>query len=212
MYALIVVDVQNDFCPGGKLEVPNGDEVIAPINRLTPYFEYIVQTQDWHPTNHSSFASNHINRKPFETIDVDYGKQVLWPDHCVQGSRGAEFHPMLETVNTNLFIRKGFRPEIDSYSAFYENDQATSTGLKGYLDSLKISTVFITGLATDFCVKWTALDAIKSGYNTYLICDAVKGIDIDNSVQNAMKEMYDSGVEFILSDYLIPLLESSNEI
>lgn len=212
MYALIVVDVQNDFCPGGKLEVPNGDEIIAPINRLTPYFEYIVQTQDWHPTNHSSFASNHINRKPFETIDVDYGKQVLWPDHCVQGSRGAEFHPMLETGNTNLFIRKGFRSEIDSYSAFYENDQATSTGLKGYLDSLKISTVFITGLATDFCVKWTALDAIKSGYNTYLICDAVKGIDIDNSVQKAMKEMYDSGVEFILSDYLIPLLESSNEI
>lgn len=212
MYALIIVDVQNDFCPGGKLEVPDGDEVIAPINRLTPYFEYIVQTQDWHPTNHSSFASNHSDKNPYETISMDYGKQVLWPDHCIQGSRGAEFHPELETINTNLIIRKGFRSDIDSYSAFYENDHVTSTGLKGYLDSLKISTVFITGLATDFCVKWTAIDAIKSGYNTYLICDAVKGIDIDNSVQTAMKEMYDAGVEFILSDYLIPLLESSNEI
>ena len=208
MYALIIVDVQNDFCPGGKLEVPDGDKVIAPINRISPYFENIVQTQDWHPNNHTSFASNHKNKDPYDTIDLNYGEQVLWPDHCVQESRGAEFHPDLETIHTNIIIRKGFRPEIDSYSAFYENDKTTSTGLKGYLDSLKINTVFIAGLATDFCVKWTALDSVKSGYKTYLICDAVKGIDIDNSVQTAMKEMYDAGVEFILSDYLIPLLDN----
>lgn len=208
MYALLIVDVQNDFCPGGKLAVPDGDEVVAPINKLSPFFENVIQTQDWHPNNHTSFASNHKNKVPYDTIELDYGKQVLWPNHCVQESRGAEFHPDLETLYTNIIIRKGFRPEVDSYSAFFENDKATNTGLKGYLDSLNISTVFICGLATDFCVKWTALDSIKSGYNTYLICDAVKGIDIDNSVQIAMKEMYDAGVEFILSDYLIPLLDN----
>ena len=208
MYALLIIDVQNDFCPGGKLAVPNGDEVVPPINRLSPYFEYVIQTQDWHPVSHTSFAANHKDKNPYDTINLDYGKQVLWPNHCVQGSRGAEFHPDLETIHTNVTIRKGFRPEIDSYSAFFENDKATDTGLKGYLDSLGISTVFICGLATDFCVKWTALDSIKSGYNTYLICDATKGIDIDNSVQTSMKEMYDAGVEFILSDYLIPLLEN----
>lgn len=208
MYALLIIDVQNDFCPGGKLAVPNGDDVVAPINKLSPFFENVIQTQDWHPDNHTSFASNHNNKNPYDTIDLSYGEQVLWPDHCVQESRGAEFHPDLETIHTNIIIRKGFRPEVDSYSAFFENDKSTSTGLKGYLDSLNISTVFICGLATDFCVKWTALDSIKSGYNTYLICDAVKGIDIDNSVQTAMKEMYDAGVEFILSDYLIPLLDN----
>ncbi|MEQ9092097.1 MAG: bifunctional nicotinamidase/pyrazinamidase [Balneola sp.] len=208
MYALLIIDVQNDFCPGGKLAVPNGDDVVAPINKLSPFFENVIQTQDWHPDNHTSFASNHNNKNPYDTIDLSYGEQVLWPDHCVQESRGAEFHPDLETIHTNIIIRKGFRPEVDSYSAFFENDQSTSTGLKGYLDSLKINTVFICGLATDFCVKWSALDSIKSGYNTYLICDAVKGIDIDNSVQTAMKEMYDAGVEFILSDYLIPLLDN----
>ncbi|MEP0005270.1 MAG: bifunctional nicotinamidase/pyrazinamidase [Balneola sp.] len=208
MFALLIIDVQNDFCPGGKLAVPDGDDVVAPINKLSPFFENVIQTQDWHPNNHTSFASNHKNKDPYDTIDLNYGEQVLWPDHCVQGSRGAEFHPDLDTLYTNIIIRKGFRPEVDSYSAFFENDKATSTGLKGYLDSLNISTVFICGLATDFCVKWTALDSIKSGYNTYLICNAVKGIDIDNSVQIAMKEMYDAGVEFILSDYLIPLLDN----
>ncbi len=208
MYALLIIDVQNDFCPGGNLSVPDGDEVVPPINRLSPYFEYVIQTQDWHPISHTSFAANHKDKNPYDTINLDYGKQVLWPNHCVQGSRGAEFHPDLETIHTNVIIRKGFRPEIDSYSAFFENDKATDTGLKGYLDSLKINTVFICGLATDFCVKWTALDSIKSGYNTYLICDAIKGIDIDNSVQTSMKEMYDAGVEFILSDYLIPLLDN----
>lgn len=208
MYALLIIDVQNDFCTGGKLAVPDGDEVVPPINRLSPYFEYVIQTQDWHPISHTSFAANHKDKNAYDTINLGYGEQVLWPNHCVQGSRGAEFHPDLETIHTNTIIRKGFRPDVDSYSAFYENDKATSTGLKGHLDSLNISTVFICGLATDFCVKWTALDSVRSGYKTYLICDATKGIDIENSVEIAMKEMYDAGVEFILSDYLIPLLDN----
>ena len=212
MYALLIIDVQNDFCPGGKLEVPNGDEVVTTINKLSPYFEYIIQTQDWHPINHTSFASNHKGGKPYDSIKLNYGEQILWPNHCVQESRGADFHPDLETLNTSLILRKGFRTEIDSYSAFYENDKVTNTGLKGYLDSLNISTLFITGLATDFCVKWSAMDSAALGFKTYLVCDAVKGIDIDNSVQLAMKEMYDAGVEFILSDYLIPFLESSYEV
>ncbi|MEO9885508.1 MAG: bifunctional nicotinamidase/pyrazinamidase [Balneola sp.] len=206
MHALLVIDVQNDFCPGGNLEIPDGDQIIASINQLTPFFNCVVQTQDWHPLNHSSFASNHKGKKPNETISMDYGEQILWPNHCVQESRGAEFHPDLETKNTNMIIRKGFRPGIDSYSAFYENDKITKTGLKGYLDSLNIETVFITGLATDFCVKWTALDAIKCGYRTYVVNDAVKGIDIENSVDIAMKEMYEAGVEFIDSSYLVPFL------
>lgn len=208
MYALLIIDVQNDFCPGGKLAVPNGDDVIAPINKLSRLFECVVQTQDWHPLDHTSFASNHIDKEPYDSIELPYGEQILWPNHCVQESRGAEFHPYLENKNTSMIIRKGFRKEVDSYSAFFENDKMTSTGLKGYLDSLDVTTVFIVGLATDFCVKWTALDAIKSGYKTYLIGDAIKGIDIDNSVELAMKEMYESGVEFINSSYLLPFLKS----
>tara|TARA_R110002124_G_scaffold46903_1_gene140202 strand:- start:1459 stop:2085 length:627 start_codon:yes stop_codon:yes gene_type:complete len=208
MHALLIIDVQNDFCPGGNLEVPNGDKVIAPINRISPLFDCVVQTQDWHPLNHNSFASNHKEKKPFDSITVEYGEQVLWPNHCVQESRGADFHPDLEMNFTSMIIRKGFRPEIDSYSAFFENDHKTNTGLKGYLDSLKISTVFITGLATDFCVKWTAIDAIKCGYKTYVIEDAVRGINIDNSVELAKKEMSEAGVEFINSSMLLSLLKS----
>lgn len=207
MYALLVIDVQNDFCPGGKLEVPDGDQIIDTINQLAPFFSCVVQTQDWHPLNHSSFASNHKGKKPYETIAVDYGEQILWPNHCVQESRGAEFHSDLETNFTNMIIRKGFRAEIDSYSAFFENDKTTNTGLKGFLDSLNIQTVFITGLATDFCVKWSALDAVKCGYKTYVVEDAVKGINMDGSVDKAMKEMYDAGVEFINSSYLMPFLD-----
>jgi len=207
MHALLVIDVQNDFCPGGKLEVPGGDQIIDTINQLTPFFNCVVQTQDWHPLDHSSFASNHKGKKPYESISVDYGEQVLWPNHCVQESRGAEFHSDLETNYTNMIIRKGFRPEIDSYSAFFENDKTTNTGLKGYLDSLNIRTVFITGLATDFCVKWSALDAVKCGFKTYVVEDAVKGININESVDKAMKEMYDAGVEFINSSYLMPFLD-----
>lgn len=208
MYALLIIDVQNDFCPGGKLAVPNGDAVIAPINQLSRLFDCVVQTQDWHPIDHTSFASNHNDKDPYDSIQLPYGDQILWPNHCVQESRGADFHSGLENKNTNMIIRKGFRKGIDSYSAFFENDKTTSTGLKGYLDSLDVTTVFIAGLATDFCVKWSALDAIKCGYKTYLIGDAVRGIDIDNSVELAMKEMYESGVEFINSSFLLPLLKA----
>lgn len=208
MYAFLVIDVQNDFCPGGKLAVPDGDDIIKIINTISPLFQYVVQTQDWHPLDHASFASNHDGKNAYDNITLPYGEQVLWPNHCVQDSRGAEFHPELETQNTSMIIRKGFRSNIDSYSAFFENDKTTSTGLKGYLDSLGVTTVFIAGLATDFCVKWSALDALQCGYKTYVIEDAVKGIDIDNSVQIAMKEMYEAGVEFIESSYLAPFLNA----
>lgn len=207
MKALLIIDVQNDFCPNGKLAVPNGDEVIEPINKLSLMFDCVVQTQDWHPLNHVSFASNHSDKKPYDIITLDYGEQVLWPNHCVQESRGADFHHDLETKNTNMIVRKGFRPEIDSYSAFYENDQTTTTGLKGYLDSLNVNAVFIVGLATDFCVKWTALDARKCGFDTYVIMDAVRGIDIDNSVEKAQSEMLEANVNLIDSSMLSPLLK-----
>lgn len=199
MDALIVIDVQNDFCPGGKLAVPSGDEIIAPINFLASKFEHIVLTQDWHPTSHLSFASNHANKSPYESVELEYGNQVLWPDHCIQDSLGAEFHPDLDTERAGLIIRKGYRKEIDSYSAFTENDQETVTGLHGYLLSINVQRLFLTGLATDFCVKWSALDAIKYGFETYVIPDAIRGINIENSVELAISEMKDTGVQFIRS-------------
>lgn len=197
MKALVIVDVQNDFCPGGALEVPEGDKVIEPINQLIPEFDCIVQTQDWHPKEHSSFASNHDDKNPYDTIDMDYGEQVLWPDHCVQGTEGANFHSNLNTTASHLIVRKGFRKHIDSYSAFFENDQETVTGLHGYLKERGVDELVITGLATDFCVKWTALDAAKLGYKTSLVKNAVKGIDIEGSVDAAFKEMKEAGVQFI---------------
>lgn len=203
MEALIIIDVQNDFCPGGKLAVPEGDLVIEPINRLLPLFECVIQTQDWHPADHLSFASNHPGKEPFEIIDMEYGEQVLWPDHCIQGTEGAEFHPDLETVKSSMIVRKGFRKNIDSYSAFTENDQKTTTGLHGFLNSLEITKVFLTGLATDFCVKWSALDAVKHGFDTYLITDAVRGIDLNNSVETAINEMKEAGVIFVSSDEIV---------
>ncbi len=206
MHALIIVDVQNDFCPGGDLAVPNGDSIIKPINKISGYFRYVIQTQDWHPENHSSFASQYDDKDAFESIEMDYGTQVLWPDHCVQGSVGAEFHPDLDTTRTNLIIRKGFRTSIDSYSAFYENDKTTSTGLAGYLKSLEIKTLFFTGLATDFCVKWSVIDAIKEGFEVYLVEDAVGGIDLNDSVDSALKEMKLNGVKFTNSAHVINYL------
>ena len=197
--ALLIIDVQNDFCPAGKLAVPEGDQIIKPINALLSLFEYVVQTQDWHPSDHLSFASNHVGKKAYETIDMSYGEQVLWPDHCVQNSKGAEFHPDLDTTKSTLIVRKGFRRNIDSYSAFTENDRKTTTGLHGFLRSVGISRLFLTGLATDFCVKWSALDAINYGFETYLITDAVRGINLNNSVEFAMQEMKDAGVKFITS-------------
>ncbi|MEX0723399.1 MAG: bifunctional nicotinamidase/pyrazinamidase [Gracilimonas sp.] len=194
MKALLIVDVQNDFCPTGALAVPGGDEVIEPINNLMDSFDCVVQTQDWHPKDHLSFASNHSDKEPFNTTKMGYGEQVLWPDHCVQGTKGAEFHPGLRTQPSQLIVRKGFRKHIDSYSAFFENDQETVTGLHGYLQERNVNELVVTGLATDFCVKWTVLDALKLGYKVTLAQDAVRGIDMDGSVDEAMKEMEDAGV------------------
>lgn len=203
MKALVIVDVQNDFCPGGALAVPGGDEVIEPINKLTESFDCVIQTQDWHPGDHLSFASNHDGKKPFATIEMDYGEQILWPDHCVQGSKGAQFHPDLKTQPSQIIVRKGFRRHIDSYSAFFENDQNTVTGLHGYLQERSIDELIITGLATDFCVKWTVLDALKLGYKVTLLEDAVRGINIEGSVKSAMEEMKESGAQISNSKHLL---------
>lgn len=202
MEALVIIDVQNDFCPGGKLPVPDGDEVVPLINSLLPYFNQVIQTQDWHPLDHSSFSSNHKGKSEYETISLSYGEQLLWPDHCVQGTQGAEFHPGLNTEESRLIVRKGFRKEIDSYSAFFENDQKTKTGLDGFLSSLGIKTLFLCGLATDFCVKWSALDARNLGYEVYVLEDAVRAIDLNGSKASAISEMKDAGVKFITSGFI----------
>lgn len=199
MKALLIVDVQNDFCPGGALGVPNGDEVIEPIHNIMPAFNCLVQTQDWHPSEHLSFASNHNGKEPYETVEMNYGEQILWPDHCVQGTKGAEFHPDLKTNPSQAIIRKGYRKHIDSYSTFFENDHETITGLHGFLQERNVDELYIAGLATDFCVKWSALDAIKLGYKVNVVEDAVRGIDIDGSVEAAMKEMKEAEVRFIQS-------------
>ncbi|HEV7320778.1 MAG TPA: bifunctional nicotinamidase/pyrazinamidase [Ensifer sp.] len=193
--ALIVVDVQNDFCPGGALAVEGGDEIVPMINGLIGRFEHVVLTQDWHPARHSSFASSHPGKAPFEMIAMPYGAQTLWPDHCVQGSTGAEFHPALEWTRAELVIRKGFRPEIDSYSAFFENDRRTPTGLTGYLRDRGIRKVTLCGLATDFCVAFSALDAVAQGFSTSVVLDACRGIDLNGSLQAMVTRMRDAGVE-----------------
>lgn len=203
MKALLIVDVQNDFCPSGALEVPGGDTIIPVINKLSATFDAVIQTQDWHPGGHSSFASTHEGKDPFETVEMSYGSQVLWPDHCVQGSEGATFHPDLQTDRSQLIIRKGFRKDIDSYSAFFENDDTTSTGLTGYLRERDIDTLYAVGLATDFCVKWSVLDGIKEGFDLYVVEDAVKGIDIEGSVEQAWSEMLDAGAEKVSSEDLL---------
>lgn len=192
--ALLIVDIQNDFCPGGALAVPEGTAIIPIVNRLIDHFDVIIQTQDWHPAGHSSFASVHEGKEPYGTIDLDYGTQVLWPDHCVQGTEGAEFHSELNTEKTQVIIRKGFRKEIDSYSTFYENDQKTTTGLTGYLKARGITDLYTVGLATDFCVKWSVLDGIDEGFTMHIVEDAVKGIDLNNSLEQAWKEMNEKGV------------------
>jgi nicotinamidase/pyrazinamidase len=179
--ALIVVDVQNDFCPGGALAVPHGDEVVPIINRLAARFRNVVLTQDWHPRGHSSFASSHPGKAPFETVASAYGPQVLWPDHCVQGTPGAEFHPALSAPHAALVLRKGFHRAIDSYSAFYENDRKTPTGLIGYLRERGLTRLFFAGLAFDFCVRYSAEDARREGFDCFVIEDACRGIDLDGS-------------------------------
>ena len=203
MKALLIVDVQNDFCPGGALEVPKGTEVVPVINHLSQTFDTVVQTQDWHPRGHSSFASSHNGKEPFETIEMPYGEQTLWPDHCVQGTKGADFHPDLDTDKTQLIIRKGFRTEIDSYSAFYENDDETTTGLAGYLRERNIDTLYAVGLATDFCVKWSVLDGLKEDFNVFVIEDAIRGIDIEGSVEQAWDEMEKAGAKRTTSNELL---------
>ena len=196
---LLVVDVQNDFCPGGALAVPDGEQVVAVINRLADRFGHMVATQDWHPAGHLSFASNHPGRQPFETIEVAYGPQNLWPDHCVQGTPGAAFHADLDLNGCELVLRKGFRRAIDSYSAFYENDHSTATGLAGYLRQRGLARVFCVGLATDFCVRFSAVDAVGEGFETYLIADGCRGIDLDGSMAAASAAMAAVGVRTITS-------------
>ena len=191
--AIIVIDVQNDFCPGGALAVAGGDEIVAPINALVPEFAVRVFTQDWHPSDHLSFASQH-GADPFTTTEMPYGTQVLWPDHCVIGSDGAAFHPNLDARPADLIIRKGFRREIDSYSAFFENDQATPTGLEGYLKSRGVDTVTLVGLATDYCVNFSAVDAAKLGFNATVIESLCRAIDLDGSLAAAKEGMAGAGV------------------
>ncbi|MFK3962566.1 bifunctional nicotinamidase/pyrazinamidase [Ensifer adhaerens] len=193
--ALIVVDVQNDFCPGGALGVAGGDEIVPMINGLIDRFEHVVLTQDWHPSGHSSFASSHPGKNPFEMIAMPYGAQTLWPDHCVQGSAGADFHPALEWTRAELLIRKGFRAQIDSYSAFFENDRRTPTGLSGYLRDRGIKKVTLCGLATDFCVAFSALDAVAQGFSTTVVLEACRGIDLNGSLHAMVTRMRDAGVE-----------------
>jgi nicotinamidase/pyrazinamidase len=191
---LIVIDVQNDFCPGGALAVADGDAVIDPIHNLAVKFDHIVLTQDWHTPAHSSFASAHAGKKPFEQIEVSYGTQTLWPDHCVQGSKGAEFHPALGLTRAELILRKGFRKEIDSYSAFFENDRTTATGLAGYLRERGLTRVFLAGLAYDFCVGYSALDARRLGFEAIVLKDACRAIDLDGSVATMEAEFARAGV------------------
>jgi nicotinamidase/pyrazinamidase len=200
---LLVIDVQNDFCPGGALAVPRGDEVIAPIRRIAPRFQHIVLTQDWHPPNHSSFAASHPGKQPYDSIELAYGRQTLWPPHCVQGTRGAEFHPSLHLPQAELILRKGFRSQIDSYSAFFENDHSTPTGLAGYLRERGFARVFLVGLAYDYCVGYSALDARRLGFSAFVLRDACCAIDFNGSANSMNAEFAKSGVEVIDSAELL---------
>jgi nicotinamidase/pyrazinamidase len=192
--ALLVVDVQNDFCPGGALAVPEGDAVVPVVNRLASAFRHVILTQDWHPRDHLSFASMHPGRKPGDMIDAPYGEQILWPDHCVQGTRGAALHEALDVPTACLVLRKGMDPAVDSYSAFFENDGRTATGLCGYLEERRIGRIVVAGLAADFCVRYTALDAREIGLDVVIVEDAVRGIDVDGSLAAAWEEMEGAGV------------------
>jgi len=186
-HALLVIDVQNDFCPGGSLAVIEGDQIVSKINDIMDDFDYVILTQDWHPANHSSFASNQ-NADPFSVMDMPYGPQVLWPDHCIQGSFGSALHESLNTIRADLIIRKGQNPLVDSYSAFFENDHTTATGLHGYLIERSVSKVTLVGLATDYCVNFSAQDAVKLGYKTYVRIDLCRAIDLDGSLDQARSD------------------------
>ena len=195
--ALIVVDIQNDFCPGGALGIAGGDAIIPLVNRLVEKFDHVVLTQDWHPAGHSSFASSHPGHQLFTTIEMPYGTQTLWPDHCVQGTQGAEFHPDLHWTRAELVIRKGFRAGIDSYSAFFENDRTTPTGLAGYLRDRGLRDLTFVGLATDFCVAYSALDAIAEGFSATVRLDACRAIDLDGSLATMLEKMTQAGVRLV---------------
>ncbi len=196
---LMLIDVQRDFCAGGALAVPDGDDIVPLVNRLARKFENVILTQDWHPADHQSFASRHPGKKPFDEIGMPYGAQTLWPDHCRQGTPGAEFHADLDVSAAQLVVRKGFRREIDSYSAFFENDHTTPTGLSGYLRTRRLTRVFVAGLATDFCVRYSAVDARKEGFDVVLIEDACRGLDQGGSLNDAMIAMKEAGVRAALS-------------
>lgn len=201
---LLVVDVQNGFCAGGALAVPGGDEIVPLVNRIAKRFDHVVLTQDWHPKGHRSFASSHAGRKPFETIELAYGPQVLWPDHCIQESKSAEFHPGLDIPHTELILRKGFRLDIDSYSAFFENDRMTPTGLGGYMRERGLTRVFLSGLALDFCVRYSAEDAQRTGFSAVILEDASRAIDMGGSLDAARKSFAASGIPCVTSDKVSP--------
>jgi nicotinamidase/pyrazinamidase len=199
---LLVIDIQNDFCPGGAMAVPGGDAVIEVIQKVAPNFEHVILTQDWHPQGHSSFASAHPGKKPYDTVELSYGVQTLWPEHCIQGSQGAEFHPALRLPQAELILRKGFRQRIDSYSAFFENDRSTPTGLAGYLHERNLTRVFLAGLAYDFCVGYSALDARRVGLQAVVIRDACRAIDLNGSVARIEAAFDQAGVMLIESAML----------
>jgi len=195
--ALVLIDIQNDFCPGGALAVDQGDEIVEISNKIQEQFKIKIITQDWHPSTHKSFASNHEGKEPLSTVEMFYGQQVLWPNHCIQGTEGSKFHSKLITDSADLIIRKGFRPEIDSYSAFFENDQKTPTGLDGYLKSRGVNKIYLCGLALDFCVYFSAIDGAELGYNVNVIQDACRAIDLDGSLEKSLNDMKSKGVKFL---------------
>ncbi len=195
--ALLVIDVQNDFCPNGALAVAGGDTIVQPINAEMDKFNTVVLTQDWHPTDHKSFASSHENKSPFDTVEMFYGDQVLWPNHCIQGSMGARFHPDLNHTRADVIIRKGSNPAVDSYSAFYENDKVTPTGLHGYLKNRDVTKLTLVGLATDYCVAFSALDAAKLGYAVTVRLDMARGIDTEGSLNAAIDNMAKAGINLV---------------
>jgi nicotinamidase/pyrazinamidase len=195
--ALIVIDVQNDFCPGGSLAVAGGDQILPLINEMIGRFEHVVMSQDWHPADHSSFASKHAGKQPYDTVTMPYGEQTLWPDHCVQGSGGAAFHPALKWAKAELVLRKGYHREIDSYSAFFENDRTTPTGLAGYLRERGIGQITLVGIATDFCVAYSALDAVGQGFDVTVRLDACRAIDLGGSLERMIGKMKAAGVTVV---------------
>ncbi len=200
---LLVIDVQRDFCPGGRLAVADGDAVVPVINELGKRFEHVVATQDWHPAGHVSFASSHGGKKPYEAVEAAYGEQALWPDHCVQGTTGAELHAGLEIERAELILRKGFRREIDSYSAFFENDHRTATGLAGYLRERGLRRVFLAGLAYDYCVRYSAVDAVRQGFEAVVLEDACRAVGLAGSVEAANLAFHESGILRVKSGELL---------